>query len=341
MSSADAAPDTAHPPRKTPRKNWDIVVLVVMVVALVSAGTYFNTNIFTAGRICNGWITPDGVADAFGGGLGRVSVTSESSRGCWIKRTSWLSSGEDEIETMNLRVESTSEHSPFREPEWEISADQHVMTGGVQGSFSEDGGGTLLPESCTRIALGEQPQAMLQIDVNTEDEADVAAIGRLLESATKAITSGPHGCTAPDFSTTPTTHHFSPSAVTEPDFANVCGVAGFKLAPPTTEIRQQVLEQTSGSFNEDWYCDVSVKGPDDNYPADDVVLQMGIVTDRRLVKRLGNAGFAHANCGGEETVFPVTVRHLPEQDRMQMGLPTTAHLSAAFSQAARHALHCT
>jgi len=338
MNSADVLPTPVRSRWWARRRTW---IVAALILGLAAAFTYFNTNIFAAERICNGWTTPAAAADALGGGLGRVKVTGEASAGCSIERTSWLP-GRGEP-SLTVWISPQNERFPFDWGSWKISGQLHVMSGGTQGSFNADKGTALLPAYCLRNGRTDLKVAL---DVHSTDGSrDAADLGRFLMSLTKTLTSGPNAC--PDAgdaaASTAETRYSVPSEPTEVDFEKVCRLPGFRLAQIKGPRGERVLEQTSGSLEEGWYCDVYFQDSAafKHGDANDPILRMGIVTDDRLLKNLEEIGHDVVRCNGRKVVFLYDVDYFDEQERATAsGLPTLA-AQPTFVNAARLALHCT
>ncbi|MFD4141269.1 hypothetical protein [Streptomyces sp. NPDC058572] len=330
MTRTEQVRDTSHPPLRSRRTAQAASMAVIVVLA--STFTYFTTNLFAPDRICHGWVTPGEASDALGDGVGRVTATEDSGTTCTIRRTRWLPGGDGK--QLGLRAETERATYPYAKGDWRISGARHVMAEGAAGSFSASGGWTLLPASCTQVASGDDPLPVLSAAV-LGGEGDATAIGRLLTSATEAVTSGPDGCgTSGDAGAR--ARYFSPSASKGTDFDNVCGIAGFRLGKVTGPKGQTVQEQTSGSLDEGLYCDLSFEGDDEGPFA-----RLAVVSAPLLVESLKSRRFDRADCGGRETVFAHDVRYVDPKDRAASGLPDTADLAKAFSRAAGESLHCT
>lgn len=308
--------------------------MVATVAVLGGVFTYFNTNVLTPDRICHGWVTPDEVADALGGGPGRVSESADSDTACTIRKEAWLPGSDDK--QLELSAERENSEFPFPEGNWEISGAQHVMAGGTQGSFDTYGGWALLPPSCTTAAFGRSgPRAVLRASITRGDSGgDAAGMGRLLASAAKALPAGSADCAASGYGESPT-RSFAPSAGKATDFDEVCGIPGFRLGKVTGPKGEQVRERVSGSLQQGLYCDLSFTGDEEGPFA-----HLAIVNDPPLVGSFKSRSFARADCGGRETVFADDLRYFDPEERAASGVPDSADLAEAFSKAAHAALHC-
>ncbi|MEU0114919.1 hypothetical protein ABZ137_14625 [Streptomyces bobili] len=294
---------------------------------------YANTNVLSADRICHGWVTPDQVSDALGGGWGRVSASEDSPTTCSARLESWLPGQGGEL--LNLYLGKEAAGFPFKDRAWEVSGTRHVMTGGTHGAYSTGGGWALLPPACSATASDDDSQTVLHAAVTRGDSAgDSAGMGRLLASAAQALTSGPQGCASGTSQTTPT-RYLAPTAPDDTDFDKVCGIPGFRLGKVTGPEGQKVQEQTSGSLKDGLYCDLTFEGDEDGPFA-----QLAVVNDSRFVEPLKNRSFARADCDGRETVFADDMRYREPKEQATTGLPDDASLAKTFSDAAREALHC-
>ncbi|UYQ63378.1 hypothetical protein [Streptomyces peucetius] len=299
----------------------------------VLAGTFafFNTNILTPERICHGWVTPDEASAALGGGPGRVSASEDSDTTCTIRQESWLPGGSRQL---SLRTVSEDAAFPFELGAWDISGTRHVMTGGTHGAYDDYSGWALLPPSCVDTASEKGPQPVVRAAITTGDSGgDSEGMGRLLISASKAISSGSADCSAPGHNEP--TRHLSPSAEEAADLANLCGVPGFRLKAVKGPKGERVMNQMTGSLRDGLYCDLTFEGDEEGPFA-----RLAIVSDPPLVKPLGSRDFSRSVCGGKETVFAFDYRYVEKNDLAGTGLPDTAGLAKAFSEAARTALNC-
>ncbi|MGW5096085.1 hypothetical protein ACWEQ1_05600 [Streptomyces nodosus] len=325
--------DTVVAPTRRPGRRVRIAAVVGAAALLAGTFTYFNTDVFSADRICHGWATPDQVSDALGGGWGRVVASEDSSTTCSVRQESWLPGQSGKL--LNLYVDTEEADFPFKDRVWEVSGGRHVMTGGTHGAYDDNGGWALLPQACTAMARGDGPQAVLHAAVTEgTSEGDAAGIGRLLASASQALTSGPDGCGTANSATT-TTHYLAPSVLHDSDLDKVCGIPGFRLGKVTGPTGQKMQEQTTGTPAEGLYCDLTFEGDKEGPFA-----QLAIVNDAWLVKSLEKRSFTRVDCDGRPAVFADDLRHWEPKERAARGLPDDAGLAKAFGDAAREALHC-
>jgi hypothetical protein len=322
--------DGTVPRPKGSRRRAVIAGAVAVIAAFAGTVAFFHTNVLTPDRICHGWVTPDEASEALGGGPGRISASEDSETTCTIRLESWLP-GEDK--QLSLRTVAEDGAFPFRPGAWDVSGARHVMTGGTHGAYDDYSGWALLTP-CPATVAGEGAQPVLRAAVMTGDSGgDSEGMGRLLVSASEAIASGSADCGAPG--DTEPTRRLSPSAEKAADLANLCGITGFRLGAVKGPRDEQVMTQVTGSPRDGLYCDLTFEGDREGPFA-----RLAIVNDPPLVEQLGSRDFPRSRCGGKETVFAFDYRYVEENDLARTGLPPTAGLSKAFSEAARTEMNC-
>lgn len=330
MEGTDPVDGVTPTPRPSRRRSL-IAGTVAVIAVLAGTFAFFNTNILTPERICHGWVTPDEASEALGGGPGRVSASEDSDTTCTIRQESWLPG---ESKQLSLRTAAEDAPFPFDMGAWDISGERHVMTGGTHGAYDGYSGWALLPPSCVNTAGTKGSQPVVRAAVMTRDSGgDAEGMGRLLVSASKAIASGSADCAAPGHNEP--TRHLSPSTEKAADLANLCGVPGFRLGAVKRPKGEQVMNQVTGSLRNGLYCDLTFEG-DKKGP----FARLAIVSDPPLVEPLGGRDFSRSTCGSKETVFAFDYRYVEGGDLAKTGLPNTAGLAKAFSEAAHTAMNC-
>ncbi|GAA2324586.1 hypothetical protein OKJ48_01130 [Streptomyces kunmingensis] len=316
-------------PRRRSRRKAGVAVAAAVVVVLGGTFTYFNTNVLDSDRICHGWTTPDEAAAALGGGIGRVSASEDSDATCTVRVSSWLP-GQDK--RLSLRAVGEETEFPFSRGDWQISGDRHVLSGGTQGAFDAYGGWTLLPTACRNAADGSGTQPVLRAAVTGRDTAgDADAMGRLLTSATPALSAASY-CGEPADADTTTD---APSAAEPSDLDRVCGISGFRLPRAQGPKGQQVTAEVTGSLPKGLYCDLTFEGDKEGPFA-----RLAVVSDPALVASFKGRDVTRAECDGRETVFAQDLRYFDDSERAVTHVPAAPEFSEVFGDAARAALQC-
>lgn len=126
----------------------------------------------------------------------------------------------------------------------------------------------------------------------------------------------------------------------------MCGLDGFALgaeAPADSPLR----EQTSGSRDDAWFCDLSLHQPATGLPRDDdrePFARLAVIRNPALLPAAKERHFDHAVCGGKETYFATDIGyvHSPDtpEEKAAATLVKASDVQNRFTAAARKALAC-
>lgn len=322
-------------PRLLPRSHPLMWAGALASVLLVLAGLFvgLNTNVFGAGRVCHDWLAAADVQKAVGGN-GRLSSTDDSDSSCTIERSGWGFGSSD----LKLTVMATSEASrfPFEPAAWRVSGDRDVIAGKGAGSVDKHGGWVLLPDTCKAITgAGTDTERPVLTATLSGGTADPAGMARLLGAAAGSLAER-SGC-APATATA-LGEPRKASAVSATRYDSVCSLPGFKLPKVTGPRGQSVHEQTSGSLDSAWFCDLSFVGDEKTGP----FTRLGIVRGKSLANSLKDTRVTRTQCGGDETYFVLDNVAYPWEphERTATGFPSERDLGTLFVEAARRALGC-
>ncbi|MFJ8882718.1 hypothetical protein ACIRJR_04825 [Streptomyces sp. NPDC102402] len=335
---------------ETPRKrrwSWRATA-VVGALAVVAAGATVatNTNAFGPGDLCDGLLSSGAASDALHGS-GRVTASSDSEGSCTVEQSGWLPGTEDA--KIRLSATAVTPDHPFGRSEWKASGARNILQGELPGAFDQYGNGWVsLPSDCGPLgtAWAEGDHTVLSVFVD-QGNADPEELARLTRSAARKLAAD-HDC-APTASSPRNagTDLIEASAPAESDPAEVCGLDGFTLgseAPAGSPLR----EQTSGSRDDAWYCDLSLAQPETGLPRDDdrePFVRLAIIRNPELLAAAKKQRFDHAVCGGKATYFATdsaTYVFAPDtpQEKAAATLFKASDVTDRFAEAARAALDC-
>ncbi|WMX44754.1 hypothetical protein RGF97_07665 [Streptomyces roseicoloratus] len=130
----------------------------------------------------------------------------------------------------------------------------------------------------------------------------------------------------------------NPSNISATHFGKVCALPGFALHKISGPRGQSVHEQTSGSTDSVWLCDLSFTDNGKNGP----FTRLAIVRDPSFAASLKGTRVAQAQCDGVATYFLLDNNTYPwePQERAASGLPSERDVEVAFVDAARASLGC-
>lgn len=335
---------------ETPRRRrwtWRATA-VVGVLAVAAAGTTVatNTNVLGPRDLCDGLLSSSTAADALQGS-GRVTASSDSEGSCTVELSGWLPGTEDA--KIRLAATAVAPDHPFGTSVWKVSGAQNILSNGLPGAFDRYGNGWVsLPSDCGPLgtAWAKGDHTVLSVVVE-QGSADPAGLALLTRSAARTFAAD-HDCAPPvPESENAGTDLLEASAVTGSDPAAVCGLAGFTLAAKAPA-GSPLQEQTSGSRDNAWFCDLSLAQPDTGLPRDDdrePFVHLAIIRNPELLAAAKEQRFDHAVCDGKETYFATdsaTYVFSPDtpQERATATLFKASDVTDRFAEAARAALDC-
>ncbi|MFD7531726.1 hypothetical protein ACFV8E_29655 [Streptomyces sp. NPDC059849] len=310
-----------------------------------------NTNAFGPRELCGGWLSSEDAQEGLGGS-GRVTSRFDSTNACVLERAGWLPGGKDV--RVRLRATAVDAAHPFADSLWTASGEQNIVTGRFPGAFDEHGTGWVsLPASCAMVGEGavKGDRTVLRVGVEQGD-VDPAELSRTAERAARAIAAS-HQCLSAGSQAGSTAsgagsfRYLPASRVSRSDPAKVCGLPGFALAA-TAPASTPVQEQTSGSFDDAWFCDLSLEHPDTGLPRDNEhgpFARFAIVRNPELFSGARKRGFERAVCQGKETYFGMDNLFSEENtkgpvDEAVMDFFRRSSVLERFPDAARTALGC-
>ncbi|MFD7492492.1 hypothetical protein ACFV8T_08740 [Streptomyces sp. NPDC059832] len=342
---------TTETPRT--RRRWRRGLVLACCALLVVAGVTVaaNTNVFGPRELCGGWLSSEDAQEGLGGS-GRVTSRFDSTNACVLERTSWLPGGKDV--RVRLRATAVEAGHPFVDSLWTISGEQNIVTGLFPGAFDAHGTGWVsLPAPCAMVGEGavKGDRTVLRVGVEQGD-VDPAKLSRTAERAARAIATS-HQCLSASSQSDSTRsgtggfRYLSASRVSRSDPAKVCGLPGFALAA-TAPAGTPVQEQTSGSFGDAWFCDLSLEHPVTGLPRDDEhgpFARLAIIRNPELFSGAEKHGFERVVCGGKETYFAMDNLFTEENtegpvDEAAMDFFRKSSVLDRFPEAARTALGC-
>ncbi|MEU9319095.1 hypothetical protein [Streptomyces sp. NPDC048295] len=276
----------------------------------------------------------------------------DSTNACVLERAGWLPGGKD-VE-VRLRATAVAADHPFADSLWTVSGEHNTVAGLFPGAFDTHGTGWVsLPASCAMVGEGaaKGDRTVLRVGVERGD-VDPAKLSRTAERVARAIATS-HQClpaTSQAGSTASGTggfRYFPASRVSKSDPAKVCGLAGFSFAA-TAPAGTSVQQQTSGSFDGAWFCDLSLERPATGLPRDDEhgpFARLAVIRNPELFSGAEKRGFERAVCGGKETYFAMDNLFLEENtkgpvDKAAMDFFRNSSVLERFPKAARTALGC-
>ncbi|MFE3515441.1 hypothetical protein [Streptomyces sp. NPDC059166] len=325
------------------RRAWLVTAGVCVLAVAAGLTVATNTNALGPGELCGGWLSSEDAGNSLDG-FGRMTDSTDTFDDCTVEQSGWLPGTTDAKVRLSARA-VTAEH-PFGRSEWEASGTRSILSGGLPGAFDTHGNGWVsLPPGCGPLGTSgaEDDHTVLRVVVEQGD-ADPAGLARLAQAAARKLAAD-HGC-APEGGNTGR-GLVEASAPAKSDPAKVCGLAGFALAPgaPADE---PLTEQTSGSRDDAWFCDLSLAQPATGLPRDDrrePFARLAVVRNPELLTAAKERRFDHAVCGGKETYFATDIAsyvYSPDTpgEEAAATLVNASDLTARFTAAARVALDC-
>ncbi|MEU0135125.1 hypothetical protein ABZ172_14040 [Streptomyces sp. NPDC006296] len=320
-------------------------VCALAVVAGVTVAT--NTNVLGPRDLCDGRLSSEDAGNSLDG-FGRVTGKTNYADGCFLAQSGWLPGAKDA--RLALEPRSVNAVDPFGRSGWDISGAQNILPGALPGAFDQHGNGWVsLPSDCASIAAGTSRGSRTVLHVNVEQgEVDPAELARLAQGAARELAVD-HDCAPPDPEAgTAGTDLLEASAVTRSDPAAVCALTGFALAA-TAPAGSPLQEQTSGSRDGAWFCDLSLEQPATGPDSDQehgAFARLAIVQNPALLPGAKERGFAHAVCGGKETYFATDSLTFEwaspetEKERAAASFFRESDVQDRFIAAARASLDC-
>ncbi|WP_405686494.1 hypothetical protein [Streptomyces sp. NBC_00057] len=293
---------TTDAPRKR-RRLWlgSALLCALAVVAGLTVAT--NTNALGPRELCDGWLSSEDARQGLGG-QGRVTSSSAFPSECTLEQTGWLPGSDDA--KVRLVISTNRADDPFVDSGWTVSGDRLIVSGAFPGAFDTYGNGWVsLPASCSR--LGDRAITGGPVVLRTLVErsvSDPVKLSRMAERAARAI-AGAHNCRPASGSTAGAARYLPASPLTKTDPAKVCGLPGFALAA-AAPAGTPVQEQTSGSRDDAWFCDLSLDEPGDVRKRTDrsgTFARLAIIQNPALFPAAREREFERAVCGGKETYF--------------------------------------
>ncbi|MHC3461347.1 hypothetical protein [Streptomyces flavovirens] len=318
-------------PRSRSGRAVAAVALALAVVGGLFAG--YGANVFGPDRLCRGWITGADAERALPGG-GRLGESQESASTCTVERSGWWPWGEKR--RLTVRVVSEKPRFPFEMSLWNVSGASALLTGPVTGAVDRWGGWAFLPEECVGTAPGTRSGERPTVRVSLSRDEALDTTARIVSAAVGGV-SRQSGCEAADSSGADTPSPLRPSAVTNSDLDEVCGVPGFALPGLRGPGGARVREQTSGSFDSAWFCDLSFAGDDDG-----PFTRIGVVKTPELTASLQDTGVRRFSCGGRETYVALDDLSYPwePEERRAAGLVDQAELGKLLVDGLRGSAAC-
>lgn len=329
------------------RRAWLVTagVCALAVVAGVTVAT--NTNVLGPRDLCDGRLSSEDAGKSLDG-FGRVTGKINYADGCFVEQSGWLPGTKDA--RVALEPMSVNAVDPFGRKVWDMSGAQNILPGALPGAFDQDGNGWVsLPPDCTPIAAGTAQGSRTVLHVNVEQgDVDPVELARLARGAARELAVD-HDCIPPaEEPGSAGTDLLEASAVTRSDPAEVCGLTGFTLAA-TAPAGSLLQEQTSGSRDDAWFCDLSLEQPTTGLDKDQehgAFARLAIIQNPALAPSAKERGFEHAVCGGKETYFATDSLTFEwaspetEEERAAAAFFPKSDVWDRFTAAARTALAC-
>uniref|UniRef100_A0AAU3GT20 Septum formation-related domain-containing protein n=1 Tax=Streptomyces sp. NBC_01401 TaxID=2903854 RepID=A0AAU3GT20_9ACTN len=335
---------------ETPRKGrrvWLVAAAVCALAAVAGVTTATNTNALGPNDLCDGRLSSADAGKAFDG-FGRVTGKTNHADGCVVEQSGWLPGAKGARVT--LAPMSVNAVDPFGRSVWDISGAQNILPGALPGAFDQHGNGWVsLPSDCASVAAGTAQGSRTVLHVNVEQgDADPAELARMAQGAARKL-AAEHDCAPP----TPEpenagTDLLEASAVTRSDPAAVCGLTGFTLAA-TAPAGSPLQEQTSGSRDDAWFCDLSLEELATGLDRDQehgAFARFAIIQNPALLAGAKERKFEHSVCGGKETYFATDSLTFEwaspdtQKERAAASFFAESDAWARFTAAARAALDC-
>ncbi|MER5551180.1 hypothetical protein ABT001_05730 [Streptomyces sp. NPDC002793] len=333
---------------ETPRKRrraWLIAAAVCASAVLAGGTVATNTDALAPDDLCDGRVSSEDAGNSLDG-AGRVTGRIDNLGDCVVEQSGWLPGTEDAKVRLGARA-VTPEH-PFGQSEWKASGAQNILPGELPGAFDEYGNGWVaLPSDCGPLgAAGAEGDHTVLSAVVEQGSADPAELARLTRAAARELAAD-HDCAPP---TSPPkkagTDLIEASAPARSDPAELCGLTGFTVdaeVPAGSPLR----EQTSGSRDDAWFCDLSFEPPTTGLPRDEeegASARLAIIRNATLLPAAEERGFQHAVCDGKETYFAaelLSVRspRTPEE-KAASSFFRESDVENRFTAAARASLGC-
>ncbi|MDX3058463.1 hypothetical protein PV394_25555 [Streptomyces sp. NE06-03E] len=328
------------------RRAWLVTAgaCALAVVAGVTVAT--NTNVLGPRDLCGGWFSGEDAGNSLDG-FGRVTGSTDSLGGCTVEQSGWLPGTTDA--KIRLSATSVTPAHPFGRSEWKASGAQNILPGELPGAFDTDGNGWVaLPSDCGPIGAAWAKGDHTVLSVVTErGDADPAELARLTRATARKLAAD-HDCAPADSAAgNASADLIQASAPAKSDPATVCGLDGFSLgakAPAASPLR----EQTSGSRDDAWFCDLSLHQPATGLPRDDdrePFARLAVIRNPELLLSAKERHFDHAVCGGKETYFATDIAdyvYSPDtpEEKAAATLVKASDVQNRFTAAARTALAC-
>ncbi|MEU0130390.1 hypothetical protein [Streptomyces sp. NPDC006289] len=310
----------------TPRSKAGRAVAAMAVVLVVLGGLFvgYGANAFGPDRLCRGWVSAADAERALPGG-GRLTASEESTSTCTVERSGWWPWSEQR--RLTITVMSEKSRYPFELSLWKVSGGSGVLVGPTAGSVDAWGGWAFLPQECTGEAPGTRSGERPTVRVSLSGAENLDGTAQLLATAARGVAKK-SACGRANGSEPGAGALLRPSAVKDSDLGEVCGVPGFALPGLRGPDNTKVLEQTSGSFDSAWFCDLSFAHDEDNGP----FTRIGVVKDPGLAAPLKDTGAERLMCAGEETFVVLDNVSYPwePKERKAAGLPAEGELSDLF-----------
>ncbi|MEU8707571.1 hypothetical protein [Streptomyces sp. NPDC048565] len=334
---------------ETPRKDrrvWLVAASICALVVVAGVTTATNTNALGPNDLCDGWLSSGDVGKTFDG-FGRVTGKTDHADSCFVEQSGWLPGAKDA--QVALEPLSVNAVDPFARGGWDVSGAQNILPGALPGAFDQHGNGWVsLPAGCAAIGDGTAPGSRTVLHVNVRrGDVDPTELARLAQGAARELAAD-HDCApAAPQPKNATADLVAASAPAKSDPAEVCGLDGFALgaeAPAGSPLR----EQTSGSRDDSWFCDLSLDHPATGLPRDDErepFVRLAIIRNPELLAAAKERRFDHAVCGGKETYFAMdtaTYVYAPDtpEEKAEATLFKASDVADRFTEAARASLGC-
>ncbi|WP_406146990.1 hypothetical protein [Streptomyces sp. NBC_01012] len=336
--------DTRTRSRSKHRRAW-LLTAGACVLALAGATVATNTNALGPRELCGGRLSSEDAGNGLDG-YGRVTGKTDHVDSCFVEQSGWLPGAKDA--QVALEPMSVNAVDPFGRKVWDISGAQNILPGELPGAFDQHGNGWVaLPSDCASIGEGTAPGSRTVLHVNVRrGDVDPVELARLARSAARGLAAD-HDCAPPvPDSEKAGTDLIEASAVTRSDPAAVCGLTGFTLAA-TPPAGSPLQEQTSGSRDDAWFCDLSLEQPARDKDQDHgAFARLAIIQNPTLLPGAKEREFEHAVCGGKETYFATDSLTFEwaspetEKERSAASFFPESDVWDRFTAAARKALAC-
>ncbi|MEV3933315.1 MULTISPECIES: hypothetical protein [unclassified Streptomyces] len=329
------------------RRAWLVTAGVCALVVAAGATVATNTNVLGPRDLCDGRLSSEDAGKSLDG-FGRVTGRINYADGCFVEQSGWLPGTKDA--RVVLEPMSVNAVDPFGLKVWDMSGAQNILPGALPGAFDQHGNGWVsLPPGCAPMGAGTARGSRTVLHVNVaEGGVDAAALARLAQGAARKFAAD-HDCAPPAPSQENAgTDLLEASAVTRSDPAAVCGLTGFTLAAKAPA-GSPLQEQTSGSRDDAWFCDLSLHQPATGLARDQehgAFARLAIIQNPALLPGAKERGFEHAVCGGKETYFATDSLTFEwaspetERERAAAAFFPKSDVWDRFTAAARKALAC-